>query len=107
MGQSSTLPLSFRLWKQRKQPETRKKIWTPLPGPQKVAYHSDADELFYGRSAGGGKSDLIIGLSLTAHKKSIIFRREYRNTPFEPISATTGMVGMSVRQEDLVNLLCS
>jgi hypothetical protein len=41
------------------------------------AYLSEADELFYGGAAGGGKSDLLIGLSTTAHHKSIIFRREY------------------------------
>jgi hypothetical protein len=41
------------------------------------AYLSPADELFYGGAAGGGKSDLLIGLALTAHSKSIIFRREY------------------------------
>lgn len=52
-------------------------IWEPLPGPQSDAYHSDADELFYGGAAGGGKSDLLLGLAFTAHTKSIIFRREY------------------------------
>ena len=52
-------------------------IWRPLPGPQSNAYYSEADELFYGGAAGGGKSDLILGLSLTTHTKSIIFRREY------------------------------
>lgn len=29
-----------------------------------------------GNSAGGGKSDLLLGLALTAHRRSIIFRRE-------------------------------
>lgn len=52
-------------------------IWRPLPGPQTEAYYSDADELFFGGAAGGGKSDLELGLALTAHAKSIIFRREY------------------------------
>ena len=52
-------------------------IWRPLPGPQTEAYYSDADELFYGGAAGGGKSDLILGLAITQHVKSIIFRREY------------------------------
>ena len=28
--------------------------WQPLPGPQTVAYHSPADELFYGGAGGGG-----------------------------------------------------
>lgn len=52
-------------------------IWRPLPGPQTEAYYSDADELFYGGAAGGGKSDLLLGLAVTSHAKSIIFRREY------------------------------
>ena len=30
-------------------------IWTPLPGPQTMAYISDADIVGYGGSAGGGK----------------------------------------------------
>jgi hypothetical protein len=40
------------------------------------AYLSEADVLFYGGSAGGGKTDLEIGLALTQHQRSIIFRRE-------------------------------
>lgn len=51
--------------------------WSPQPGPQTAAYTSLADELYYGGSAGGGKSDLLIGLASTAHRKSIIFRREF------------------------------
>lgn len=51
--------------------------WHPLPGPQTEAYYSEADILFYGGAAGGGKTDLILGLAHKAHKRSIIFRREY------------------------------
>ncbi len=54
-----------------------KALWTPLPGPQTDAYHCLADELFYGGAAGGGKTDLLLGLSVTAHRRSIIFRREF------------------------------
>jgi hypothetical protein len=50
--------------------------WTPNPGPQTVAYYSVADILFYGGQAGGGKTDLLLGLALTAHQESAIFRRE-------------------------------
>lgn len=42
-----------------------------------LAWASDADELFYGGSAGGGKSDLLLGLAATAHTRTIVFRREY------------------------------
>jgi hypothetical protein len=41
------------------------------------AYTSPADLLLYGGAAGGGKSDLLIGLALTAHERSVIFRRTY------------------------------
>ena len=51
-------------------------IWEPTAGRQYEAYASQADILFYGGAAGGGKSDLLLGLALTQHTKSIIFRRE-------------------------------
>lgn len=50
--------------------------WIPLPR-QREAYYSKADELFYGGAAGGGKTDLVLGVALLEHTKSIIFRREY------------------------------
>lgn len=53
--------------------------WKPLPGPQTLAYNSKADILGYGGAAGGGKSDLILGLASTAHRKSVIFRRIFPN----------------------------
>lgn len=49
--------------------------WFPNPGPQTKAYHSLADQLLYGGSAGGGKSDLCIGLALQEHRRSLILRR--------------------------------
>lgn len=56
-------------------------LWEPFPNsPQKQAYHSPADELFYGGAAGGGKSDLLLGLAATQHQRSIIFRRVFPNT---------------------------
>lgn len=38
-----------------KEVEGLQQIWKPLPGPQMDAYFSEADEVFYGGSAGGGK----------------------------------------------------
>ena len=35
--------------------EFDKATWKPLPGPQEMAFYSEADELFYGGAAGGGK----------------------------------------------------
>ena len=54
---------------------TKDMLWVPNPGPQTDAYFTEADELLYGGEAGGGKSDLIIGLSLTAHSRSLVLRR--------------------------------
>lgn len=54
---------------------TKDMRWVPNPGPQTLAYFSDADELLYGGEAGGGKTDLIVGLSLTAHQRSLVLRR--------------------------------
>jgi hypothetical protein len=48
--------------------------WVPNPGPQTEAYYSQADELYYGGEAGGGKSDLGIGLAINCHKQASIFR---------------------------------
>ena len=53
-------------------------VWMPFPGsPQEAALNSPADEIFYGGAAGGGKTDLLLGLAVTQHRNSIIFRREY------------------------------
>lgn len=56
------------------------RIWTPLPGPQMAALKSPADIVFFGGAAGGTKSDLLLGLALTEHRRSIIFRREATQT---------------------------
>ncbi len=50
--------------------------WLPQVGPQTRAYESPADIIFYGGQAGGGKTDLLLGISLTAQKHSILFRRQ-------------------------------
>lgn len=55
-------------------------IWAPLPGPQTEAYLTDADITGYGGAAGGGKSDLLAGLALSAHKRVLIVRREKAQT---------------------------
>src|SRR5512133_2845699 len=49
--------------------------WVPNPGPQTPAFLCEADELFYGGEAGGGKTDLRIGLALTDHQRSLLLRR--------------------------------
>jgi hypothetical protein len=86
LNQTSFSPGEIRsLWKWMS-PEERhffhtmvandKAIWRPLPGPQAIAYWSDADIIGYGGAAGGGKTDLAVGKALTQHRKIAIFRRE-------------------------------
>ncbi len=50
--------------------------WVPQDGPQRDAYESLADIVFYGGAAGGGKTDLLLGVALTTQQHSIVFRRE-------------------------------
>jgi hypothetical protein len=50
--------------------------WTPKAGAQALAYLSPADELFFGGKAGAGKSDLLVGLGLTQHRKTLFLRRQ-------------------------------
>ena len=57
--------------------KARLKKWTPNPGPQTEAYYSKADVLLYGGEPGGGKSQLILGLSFNEHQRSFVMRREY------------------------------
>ena len=69
------MPVSAKLAKLRRLRQLT--AWAPLPGPQTQAFHSKADILFYGGAAGGGKTDLLLGLAHTSHDRAIIFRREY------------------------------
>ena len=49
--------------------------WIPNPGPQTDAYNCKADQVLYGGSAGGGKSQILLGKALQRHKRSLILRR--------------------------------
>jgi hypothetical protein len=51
-------------------------LWSPQVGPQTAALESLADILFYGGQAGGGKTELLIGVALQYQEHSILFRRE-------------------------------
>ncbi len=50
-------------------------IWEPQEGVQAAAYESQADVLGYGGAAGGGKSQLALGLAITKHRRSIYYRQ--------------------------------
>jgi hypothetical protein len=54
----------------------RSMLWVPQEGPQSAAFLSHADQLLYGGAAGGGKTDLAVGLALTRHRRTLIVRRE-------------------------------
>lgn len=58
------------------QADISERPWVPLPGPQSLAYDSDADVIGFGGAAGGGKTDLACGLALTKHYVAQVFRRE-------------------------------
>jgi hypothetical protein len=51
--------------------------WRPLPGPQTDAFNSKADVIGYGGAAGGGKTDLAVGMATCGgHYRVQIFRKE-------------------------------
>ncbi len=49
-------------------------LWKPTEGPQTLADESKADIVGFGGAGGGGKSDWIVGMCTTQHRRSIIFR---------------------------------
>lgn len=51
--------------------------WVPVPGPQMDAVNCKADILLFGGEAGGSKSDTLLGLAFTQHRRSLIIRKEY------------------------------
>lgn len=63
--------------------QEQKLTWQPFPDingvphPQRCAIESEADELFFGGSAGGGKTGLVCGLAACYHYKVVIFRTTY------------------------------
>ena len=66
------------------------RIWVPSPGPQWEAVHTEADILLYGGEAGGGKTDLLLGLAFEYHERSLIIRKHY-----------TDMRGLTDRAKEL------
>src|SRR5271170_7584706 len=56
-------------------------LWLPDPDnkPQTAAYYSEADILLYGGAAGAGKTSLGVGLAITQHEKTVIFRAQSKD----------------------------
>ncbi len=71
--------------------------WTLNPGPQTDAYTSEADELYFGGQAHGGKTALLLMLAATQHTKSIIFRRTFKQL--------TGADGLVQKSHEFYDLL--
>lgn len=71
--------------------ERRESIWKPLPGPQTLAFESQADIIGYGGAAGGGKTDLACGKAIRKHRNIMILRRE-----------STQLTGVIDRLEELL-----
>lgn len=72
----------MRLWRRQQAQEAQtvqvvsSPIWKPEP-QQALARNSQAFETLYGGAAGGGKSDLLLGLAVLDHQHSLLLRRTY------------------------------
>ncbi len=51
--------------------------WAPQSKPQWEAFLTPAFETLFGGSAGGGKSDLLLGLAYYSHKSVLLLRRTF------------------------------
>lgn len=58
---------------------TKGMVIVPNPGPQTMAYNSKADLLYYGGSAGGGKTILLLALAANEHRVARLFRRHFKD----------------------------
>jgi hypothetical protein len=74
--------------------ERRKPCWLPMRSdpnrpdivlPQGMAFDTKASIVGYGGSAGGGKTDVAIGMALLKSERSIIYRRQFPH--FEAITS--------------------
>jgi hypothetical protein len=87
---------------------SRSQLWQPDADnlPQQLAYLSEATVIGYGGQAGGGKSDLGCGLAITAHERSVIFRRHGTEVPelFDRCKAITDGYRVAAEQNQSITL---
>ncbi len=77
-----------------------KPIWSPLAGPQTQAYTAGAFETLYGGAAGGGKSDLLLGLARLEHRKVLLLRRTFPDAERSLIQRSLEFYGDRKRYND-------
>ena len=65
--------------------ESKPPVWSPdlRNVPQMQGYACDANEILTAGGSFGGKTDLLLGMAMTKHRRSIIFRRE--STQLKPL----------------------
>lgn len=70
-------------------------VWEPdeRNRPQCAAFETEAFETLYGGAAGGGKSDLLLGMARTAHARSLLLRREFPDLERSLISRSMEFYG--------------
>ena len=71
------------------------RVWRPDPrnAPQCQAYKTEAFETLYGGRAGGGKSDLLLGLARNEHHRSLLMRRTFPDLERSLISRSREFFG--------------
>ena len=69
--------------------------WFPHPAnkPQVTGFFCPAFETLYGGAAGGGKSDLLLGLARTMHNRSLLLRRTFPDLERSLISRSLEFFG--------------